>query len=64
MFVFLVPSFIQKLLQTINLLLASSLKVLSAVLVNAIVMPIFIAFFIPIAIGYFFLQRYFLATSR
>ncbi|XP_033648066.1 ATP-binding cassette sub-family C member 9-like [Asterias rubens] len=53
-----------KLLQTINLLLASSLKVLSAVLVNAIVMPIFIAFFIPIAIGYFFLQRYFLATSR
>ncbi|XP_033647324.1 ATP-binding cassette sub-family C member 9-like [Asterias rubens] len=53
-----------RLTQTINMFLNSALKVASAVIVNTVVMPIFIAFFIPVAIGYYFLQTYFLASSR
>ncbi|XP_071784198.1 ATP-binding cassette sub-family C member 9-like isoform X1 [Asterias amurensis] len=53
-----------RLTPTINMLLNSLLKIVSAVVVNTIVVPIFIVFFIPIAIGYYVLQRYFLATSR
>ncbi|XP_022081211.1 ATP-binding cassette sub-family C member 9-like [Acanthaster planci] len=50
--------------QTINMLLSSFLNVISAVIVNTIVTPVFIAFFVPVGICYYFLQRYFLASSR
>ncbi|XP_022081586.1 ATP-binding cassette sub-family C member 9-like [Acanthaster planci] len=50
--------------QTINMLVNTVLRVTSAVVVNAIVMPIFLAFFVPVAIGFYILQRFFLASSR
>ncbi|XP_071805798.1 ATP-binding cassette sub-family C member 9-like [Asterias amurensis] len=53
-----------RLAQTFNSLLGCFLQCLSAVVVNTIVMPFFIIFVIPIAIGYYFLQKYFIATSR
>ncbi len=55
---------VQRLTPTINMLLNSLLKIASAVVVNTIIVPIFIAFFVPVAIGYYVLQGYFLATSR
>ncbi|XP_033647740.1 ATP-binding cassette sub-family C member 9-like [Asterias rubens] len=53
-----------KLAQTFNTTLTSFMTCISAVIVNTIVMPYFILFFIPIAIAYVFLQRYFLTSSR
>ncbi|XP_038066901.1 ATP-binding cassette sub-family C member 9-like [Patiria miniata] len=53
-----------RLTQTINMFVNTVLRVSSAVVVNAIVMPIFIAFFVPVAIGFYFLQRFFLESSR
>uniref|UniRef100_A0ABM0N098 ATP-binding cassette sub-family C member 9-like n=1 Tax=Saccoglossus kowalevskii TaxID=10224 RepID=A0ABM0N098_SACKO len=54
----------QRLWQTFNALMRSSLNVLSALVVNTIVIPIFIVIVTPVMIGYYFLQRFFIATSR
>ncbi|XP_071784145.1 ATP-binding cassette sub-family C member 9-like isoform X2 [Asterias amurensis] len=54
----------KRLITSFTLFMFSSMTLLSAVVVNVIVTPIFIMFCIPIAIIYLFLQRYFLATSR
>ncbi len=53
-----------RLISSFTLFMFSSMTLLSAVVVNVIVTPIFIVFCVPIAIIYFFLQRYFSATSR
>ncbi|XP_038068619.1 ATP-binding cassette sub-family C member 9-like [Patiria miniata] len=53
-----------KISQTILVVIATFLNVVSSVVVNTIVMPIFIAFFVPVAIAFIVLQMYFLASSR
>ncbi|XP_022081606.1 ATP-binding cassette sub-family C member 9-like [Acanthaster planci] len=53
-----------RLTQTMITLLGSSLRVLSAVIVNTIVMPLFLVFFLPVTVVYLILQWYFLASSR
>ncbi|XP_038059425.1 ATP-binding cassette sub-family C member 9-like [Patiria miniata] len=53
-----------RLSQTLNSLLQCFMQCLAAILVNTIVMPFFIVFIVPIAIGYYFLQKYFITTSR
>ncbi|XP_038076866.1 ATP-binding cassette sub-family C member 9-like [Patiria miniata] len=42
----------------------SIMQIIASVVVVGIVMPIFLAFVVPIAILYFFLQKYYLAASR
>ncbi|XP_038069146.1 ATP-binding cassette sub-family C member 9-like isoform X2 [Patiria miniata] len=53
-----------KLAQTFNSTMGSFMACFSAVIVNTIVMPYFLLFFTPIAIAYYFLQSYFLSSSR
>ncbi|XP_070573723.1 ATP-binding cassette sub-family C member 9-like [Ptychodera flava] len=54
----------QRLWQTFIYLIKSTLQVVAAVVVNTIVVPIFIVIIIPIGIGYYFLQKFFITTSR
>ncbi|XP_077995245.1 ATP-binding cassette sub-family C member 9-like [Glandiceps talaboti] len=54
----------QRLWQTFNMLIRTTLNITSAVVVNAIVVPIFIAIIVPVMIGYYFLQKFFITTSR
>ncbi|XP_038076865.1 ATP-binding cassette sub-family C member 9-like [Patiria miniata] len=42
----------------------SIMQIIASIVVVGIVMPIFLAFVVPIAILYFFLQKYYLAASR
>ncbi|XP_022081543.1 ATP-binding cassette sub-family C member 9-like [Acanthaster planci] len=53
-----------KLAQSFNNAVGSFMNCFSAVIVNTIVMPYFILLFTPIAIAYYFLQSYFLTSSR
>ncbi|XP_030828553.1 ATP-binding cassette sub-family C member 9 isoform X2 [Strongylocentrotus purpuratus] len=53
-----------KLINTLNGLLGSMMNCLSAIVVNAIVTPIFLAVVFPVAVAYYFLQRFFITTSR
>ncbi|XP_006825518.1 ATP-binding cassette sub-family C member 9-like [Saccoglossus kowalevskii] len=54
----------QKIWLTMNSFMNSFLQVVSALVVNSIVTPIFIAFVTPVLIVYIFLQRYYITTSR
>nr|XP_054751164.1 ATP-binding cassette sub-family C member 9-like [Lytechinus pictus]XP_054751165.1 ATP-binding cassette sub-family C member 9-like [Lytechinus pictus] len=53
-----------KLINTLNGLLGSMMNCLSAIVVNAVVTPIFLAIVFPVAVAYIFLQKYFITTSR
>ncbi|XP_022103515.1 ATP-binding cassette sub-family C member 9-like [Acanthaster planci] len=50
--------------QSLSSLLSCFFQCLSAIIVNTVVMPFFIVFVIPIAICYYFVQKYFITTSR
>ncbi|XP_022102307.1 ATP-binding cassette sub-family C member 9-like [Acanthaster planci] len=50
--------------ETYNFFVVSIMQIIASVVVVGVVMPIFLVFVIPIAIVYYILQRYYLATSR
>ncbi|XP_070558915.1 ATP-binding cassette sub-family C member 9-like [Ptychodera flava] len=54
----------QKLWQAVYLVIESYIQVIAAIVVNTIVTPIYIVVIIPIILGYYFIQRYFITTSR
>ncbi|XP_022102306.1 ATP-binding cassette sub-family C member 9-like isoform X2 [Acanthaster planci] len=49
---------------TYNFFVISIMQIIASVVVVGVVMPIFLVFVIPIAIVYYILQRFYLATSR
>ncbi|XP_022102313.1 ATP-binding cassette sub-family C member 9-like [Acanthaster planci] len=53
-----------RLANTYNGFVISIMQIIVSVVVVGVVMPIFLVFVIPIAIVYYILQRYYLATSR
>ncbi|XP_006820965.2 ATP-binding cassette sub-family C member 9-like [Saccoglossus kowalevskii] len=54
----------QKIWQTVNGLLITIFQIAAAVIVNSLVIPIFIAFVVPVLVIYYFIQSYFITTSR
>nr|XP_006820964.1 PREDICTED: ATP-binding cassette sub-family C member 9-like [Saccoglossus kowalevskii] len=54
----------QKLMQTINRLLLIVFQVIAALVVNTVVVPMFLLFVMPVLIIYYFIQTYYIATSR
>ena len=54
----------QRLAQTFNGLLGTTMQCVAALVVNAIVLPWFILVVLPVGVGYYFLQKYFITTSR
>ncbi|XP_070558013.1 ATP-binding cassette sub-family C member 9-like [Ptychodera flava] len=53
-----------RLWQTVQNLLDVTIAVLAAIIVNAVVTPLFLLLFIPVFIGYVFIQNYYINTSR
>ncbi|XP_070560016.1 ATP-binding cassette sub-family C member 9-like [Ptychodera flava] len=54
----------QRLSQTLIYLVRILFYLLTAIIVNVIAVPPFIAFIIPVAVVYYFIQRFFITTSR
>ena len=55
---------LQALSQSWYFFLRALFKCISAVVVNAVVTPVFLAVIFPVVVGYIILQKFFLATSR
>ncbi|XP_077980908.1 ATP-binding cassette sub-family C member 8-like [Glandiceps talaboti] len=54
----------QKLWLTLNLVLITAVQCTSAIIVNVVVTPIFIAVVLPLLIGYFTIMKFYITTSR
>nr|XP_006820966.1 PREDICTED: ATP-binding cassette sub-family C member 9-like [Saccoglossus kowalevskii] len=54
----------QKIWQNINGVITTVFQVFAALIVNALVTPIFLAFVVPMLVVYYFIQSYFISTSR
>ena len=55
--------FFQQLGETLMWMMTSFLNVISSVIVNAVVTPVFLVIILPVVVGFFILQQFFIRTS-